>query len=88
MGYHKGDVIHPGQPVAFIGSCAGVEGRLECGKLIRIKGCPVKVRDLAVLLLHKFDIKSPAFDPVNIAKMLCYSSIEAGSKMTLPFRLR
>jgi hypothetical protein len=79
MGYYKGDVIHPGQPVAFIGSCSGVEGKLECGKLIRIKNCPVKVRDLAVLLLHKFDIKSPAFDPANIAKMLYYSGIEAWS---------
>ncbi|MBI5119126.1 DUF362 domain-containing protein [Candidatus Poribacteria bacterium] len=83
MGYYRGDVVHPGQPVALIGSCSGVEGRLECGKAIRIKSCPVKVRDLAVLLLRKFDIRSPAFDPANIAKMLYYSGIEAYSKMTI-----
>ncbi len=81
MGYYKGDVIHPGQPVALIGSCSQVEGKLECGRLIRIKSCPVKVKDLMVTLLHKFDIKSPAFDPSNIAKMIYYSGLEACSKL-------
>ncbi|MBI4832979.1 MAG: DUF362 domain-containing protein [Candidatus Lindowbacteria bacterium] len=84
MGHYKGDVIHPGQPVALIGTCADVEGKFECGKIIRIKGCPVKVRDLAVVLLHKFGMKSPAFDPANIAKMLYYSGIETCSKVGMP----
>ncbi|RJP26284.1 MAG: DUF362 domain-containing protein [Candidatus Abyssobacteria bacterium SURF_5] len=86
MGYYKGDVIHPGQPVALIGTCSDVEGRLECGRIIRIKSCPVKVRDLAVLLLRKFGMKSPAFDVTNISKMIFYSAMEASAKASRSFR--
>jgi uncharacterized protein (DUF362 family) len=86
MGHYRGDVLHPGQPVALIGSCSSVEGRLECGKLHHIKGCPVKVRDLMVSLLHKFGIKSPAFDPVNIGKIVYYTGLEACLKLTSPLR--
>jgi uncharacterized protein (DUF362 family) len=85
MGHYKGDVIHPGQPVALIGTCAQVEGNLEAGKIIRLKGCPVKVVDLALFLLHKFKIRSPAYDPVNFAKLIYHSTIELFLKMKAPF---
>jgi uncharacterized protein (DUF362 family) len=85
MGHYKGDVIHPGQPVALIGTCAGVEGKLEAGKIYRIKGCPPKVSNLAVTLLHKFNIKSPAFEIANIAKIARHSIVEQFMRMFIPF---
>lgn len=85
MGHYKGDVVHPGEPVALIGSCAAVEGRLEAAKVCRIRGCPPKVADLAVTLLHKFDIKSPAFELSNISKIAYHSVVERFMKMSLPF---
>jgi uncharacterized protein (DUF362 family) len=85
MGYYKGDVVHPGEPVALIGECAGVEGRLEAGKVYRLKGCPPKVAYLAIALLHKLNIKSPAFEPVNIAKIVYHSVVELFVKMSIPF---
>jgi hypothetical protein len=88
MGYYKGDVVHPGEPVALIGSCAGVEGRFEAGKVYRISGCPPKVAKLAFTLLHKFGISSPAYEPVNIAKVIYHSIIEVFIKMRLPFSER
>ncbi len=88
MGRYRGDVIHPGEPVALIGTCSGVEGRLEAAKVFRIKGCPPKVARLAVTLLHKFDIKSPAFEPGNIAKIAYHSLVEALAKALIPFSWR
>ena len=88
MGYYKGDVVHPGEPVALIGSCAGVEGRFEAGKVYRIGGCPPKVAKLAFTLLHKFKISSPAFEPVNIAKVVYHFIIELFIKMRIPFSER
>jgi uncharacterized protein (DUF362 family) len=85
MGYYKGDVIHPGEPVALIGTCAGVEGRLEAGKIYRIKGCPPKVANLAITMLHKFDIKSPAFEISTMAKIVYHSIVELFIKMSIPF---
>ena len=85
MGYYKGDVIHPGQPVALIGTCSGVEGRLEAGKVYHIKGCPPKVAELAVTLLHKFDIRSPAFEIGNISKIARHAVVERFMKMLIPF---
>ena len=85
MGHYKGDVVHPGQPVALIGTCSQVEGKFEAGKIIRVKGCPVKVIDLALFHLHKFKIKSPAYDVVNIVKLIYHSIIELCLKMSVPF---
>ena len=77
--------MHPGEPVALIGSCAGVEGRFEAGKVFRVKGCPPKVAKLAVTFLHKFNLRSPAFEPVNVAKVVYHSIVELLIKMTIPF---
>jgi uncharacterized protein (DUF362 family) len=88
MGYYEGDVIHPGEPVALIGSCAGVSGRLEAGKVIRIKGCPVKVADLMFWMLPRFHIKSPASDPRNALMLIYFSIIKLFMRMTIPFRPR
>lgn len=88
MGYYRGDVVHPGEPVALIGSCAEVEGRFEAGKVYRISGCPPKVAKLAFTLLHKFNISSPAFDPVTIAKVVYHSIVELFIKMQIPFSER
>jgi uncharacterized protein (DUF362 family) len=85
MGYYKGDVVHPGEPVALIGNCAGVEGKFEAGKVYHFKGCPPKVADLAIKFLHKFNIKSPAFEPVNLAKIAYHSVAELFMKMMVPF---
>jgi uncharacterized protein (DUF362 family) len=85
MGYYKGDVVHPGEPVALIGKCSGVEGRFEAGKVYRVKGCPPKVADLAFTLLHKFNIKSPAFEIANIAKVAYHLLVELCQKMVRPF---
>jgi len=85
MGHYKGDVIHPNEPVALIGTCSGVEGRIEAGKIFRIKGCPPKVANLSVTLLHKFGIRSPAFELRNIAKVARHSVVEGFAKMLIPF---
>ncbi len=85
MGHYKGDVIHPDGPVALIGTCSGVEGRLEAAKVYHIKGCPPKVAELAVTLLHKFNIKSPAFELRNIAKVARHTVAEQFLKMLIPF---
>ena len=65
-GYYEGDVVHPDDIVVLVGSCAGVSGRLEAKKIIRVKGCPVKVKDLMLFLLFKLGIQSPAFDFRNL----------------------
>ncbi len=86
MGYYKGDVIHPGETVALIGTCAGVSGRLEAGRVIHIKGCPVKVKDLMLFLLWRFRISSPAFDAKNMVKLIYHSVIKAFMQLTVPLR--
>lgn len=86
MGYYHGDVVHPGETVALIGSCSGVSGRLEAGKIIRFKGCPVKVKDLMLFLLYHYRISSPAFDGKNMVKLIYYSIVKFIMQMTIPFR--
>lgn len=88
MGCYEGDVIHPGQPVALIGTCSRVEGKLEAGRIIHIKGCPVKVMKLTVLLLRKFGMRSPAFDVINIAKLVYHSLVELLMKSAVFFSRR
>jgi len=86
MGYYKGDVIHPNGVVAFIGDCTEVEGRLEAGKLVKFKGCPSKVKDLMIFMLHHFKIKSPAFDMLNMVNLIYYSILKLMMQLTIPIR--
>lgn len=86
MGFYEGDVIHPDEIVVLVGSCAGVSGKLEAKKIIRTKGCPVKVKDLMIFLLFKLNIKSPAFDMRNMMMLIYYSIISGWMKLTIPFR--
>jgi hypothetical protein len=86
MGYYDGDVIHPGQPVALIGKCAGVSGKLEAGKIIRFKGCPVKVADLIFFMLPRFGLKSPAADVRNTSMFLYYSLVKLMMQLAAPLR--
>lgn len=86
MGYYKGDVVCPDGAVALIGSCAGVSGRLEAKKIIRIKGCPVTVKDLMLFLLFRLNISSPAFDLRNMMLLIYHSIVSGWMKMTIPLR--
>ncbi len=87
-GYYEGDVVHPDDIVVLVGSCAGVSGRLEAKKIIRVKGCPVKVKDLMLFLLFKLGIQSPAFDFRNLLLLLYYSIVSGWMKATIPIRKR
>ena len=86
MGWYEGDVIHPDDTVVLVGSCAGASGKLEAKKIIRVKGCPVKVKDLMIFLLYKLNIKSPAFDLRNLMLLIYYSIVSGWMKLTIPFR--
>jgi len=86
MGYYRGDVIHPGQTVAFVGDCTEVEGRLEAEKVVRFKGCPSKVKDLMIFMLHHFRIKSPALDLKNMVLLIYHSIIKAWMQLSVPLR--
>jgi len=86
MGYYKGDVCHPGEPVVMIGTCAGVSGRLEAGKIVRIKGCPVKVADLMIFGLRHFKMKSPAWDLRNLMILMYHSIVKMLMQLTAPLR--
>ncbi|WDP86434.1 MAG: DUF362 domain-containing protein [Desulfobacter sp.] len=86
MGFYEGDVICPEGIVALIGTCAGVSGRLEAKKIIRIKGCPVKVKDLMLFLLFRLGIKSPAFDFRNLLLLAYHSLVSSWMKLTIPLR--
>jgi uncharacterized protein (DUF362 family) len=88
MGYYQGDVIHPNDPVVLVGTCAGVSGKLEASKIIRVKGCPVTVKDMMLFLLFRLKIKSPAFDFRNMMLLGYHSVISAWMKRTIPFRKR
>lgn len=86
MGYYEGDVIHPGQTVALIGTCAGVSGKLEAKKIITIKGCPAQVTDLMIWVLPRFGLKSPALDPRNAILLILFSIARFFMQITIPFR--
>lgn len=88
MGYYEGDVIHPDGIVALVGRCAGVSGRLEAKKIIRMQGCPVMVKDLMLFLLFKIGVKSPAFDIRNLFLLIYYSIVSGWMKLTIPLRKR
>ncbi|MFZ2147656.1 MAG: DUF362 domain-containing protein [Sedimentisphaerales bacterium] len=88
IGYYKGDVVHPGEKVALIGSCAGVEGKLVAGKIIRIKGCPVKGMDQAAFLFPRLGIRTPAWKLSNVFGMVYHSIVKGLMLMARPFRKR
>jgi uncharacterized protein (DUF362 family) len=88
IGYYRGDVVHPGEKVALIGSCAGVEGKLVAGKIIRLKGCPAKGMDQAAFLFPRLGIKTPAWKLSNVLEMVYYTVIKRFMLMVKPFRKR
>ena len=88
IGYYRGDVVHPGEKVALIGSCAGVEGKLLAGKIIRLKGCPAKGMDQAAFLFPRLGIKTPAWKLSNVLEMVYYTVIKRFMLMVKPFRKR
>jgi len=88
IGYYKGDVIHPGEKVALIGSCADVEGKLLAGKVVRIKGCPVKGMDQAAFLFPRLGIRTPAWQFSNVLQTIYYTIIKRLMVMVRPFRSR
>ena len=67
-------------------ACAGASGRLEAKKIIRIKGCPVKVKDLMMFLLVRIGVKSPVFDLRNLMLLIYYSAVSGWMKLTIPLR--
>jgi uncharacterized protein (DUF362 family) len=86
IGYYKGDVVHPGEKVALIGSCAGVEGKLIAGKIVRIKGCPVKGVDQAAFLFPRLGIKTPAWKLSNVVGLVYHTAIKRLMLVAKPFR--
>lgn len=86
MGYYYGDVLHPDDTVIIVGTCAGVSGTLEAKKVVRIKGCPVKVADLMIFGLRHLGMKSPAWDPRNMALLVYHSIIKLFMQLTIPLR--
>jgi hypothetical protein len=88
MGYFEGDVIHPGETVVLVGSCAGVGGKFEAKRVIRMKGCPVKVKDLMLFLLFRLGVRSPAFDLRNLMLLIHHSLVSGFLKAAIPFRKR
>jgi uncharacterized protein (DUF362 family) len=88
IGHYRGDVVHPGEKVALIGSCAGVEGKLVAGKIIRMKGCPVKGMDQAAFLFPRLGIRTPAWKLSNVFDMVYHSIVKGIMLMAKPFRKR
>lgn len=88
IGYYRGDVVHPGEKVALIGSCADVEGKLEAGKIIPIKGCPAKGMDQALFLFPRLGIRSAAWTLSSALPMGYYSLYKWMMQMTKVFRER
>jgi len=86
IGYYKGDVVHPGEKVALIGSCSGVEGKLEAGKIIRMKGCPAKGMEQGMFLLPRLGIKSAAWTLSSVLAMGYHSVVKGFMQMIRPFR--
>ena len=88
IGYYKGDVVHPGEKVALIGSCAAVEGRLVASRILRVKGCPAKGMDQATFLFPRLGIKTPAWSFRNVLEMLYFSIVKGVMVVIKPFGRR
>jgi hypothetical protein len=72
----------------MVGTCAGVSGRLEAGRVIHMKGCPVKVADLMIFGLRHFKMKSPAWDMRNFPLLIYHSLAKLFMQITVPLRSR
>lgn len=86
IGHYRGDVLHPGEKVALIGSCAGVDGKLEADKVIRIKGCPAKGVAQAAFLFPRLGIRTPAWKLSNVLGIAYHSLMKRLMLMIKPFR--
>jgi len=86
MGHWEGDVIHPDGMVFLVGSGAGVGGTLKTPKVVRLRGCPVKVKDLMRFLLVRLNINSPVFDLRSLILPAYHAIVSGWIKLTLPFR--
>jgi len=86
IGHYRGDVVHPGEKVALIGSCAGVEGKLVASKIVRIKGCPAKGVDQAAFLFPRLGIKTPAWKLSNVVGLAYHGTVKRLMLMTKPFQ--
>jgi hypothetical protein len=64
---HDGDVILPDGPVLMVGDCTRVLGRLEAGKIYRVRGCPIGARDLMLKIPFIFKLPSPMLDARDAA---------------------
>ena len=54
--------------------------------LIRLRGCPVKVKDLMIFLLIRLNIKSPVFDLKNGMLPAYHSFVSGWMALIIPFR--
>ena len=88
MGAYDGDVMHPGEPVVLVGDCTRVSGKLEAAKVIRFAGCPPKVATLMTMMPRHFGMRSPAWEPVNLIKVVFFSLLKAFMRVTIPLRRR
>ncbi len=79
-GIYDGDVDMPGCPVFLVGKCTRVTGRLNAGKVYRVKGCPIGARALFVKLPSVFKLPSPMFDVRDVA-LFIVNSVEKGMSM-------
>jgi uncharacterized protein (DUF362 family) len=61
-GRYRGNIIMPDLPVLLVGTCTKVEGRLEAGKIYRIRGCPMGAKDLFIKIPMIFGMPSPMMD--------------------------
>jgi uncharacterized protein (DUF362 family) len=81
MGIYKGDVIHPNEPVLMLGDCTRVDGKLEAGKIVRVKGCPLGTKQLFLMLPFTFGMSSPLLDPRDATLFIYNSVIKAGKRL-------
>jgi hypothetical protein len=81
MGIYKGDVIHPNEPVLMLGDCTRVDGKLEAGKIVRVKGCPLGTKQLFLMLPFTFGMSSPLLDPRDASLFIYNSVIKAGKRL-------
>ena len=66
QGIYKGDIDMPGLPVLMLGRCTKVEGKITAGRIYRIKGCPIGVKQLMIKIPFIFGLPSPMLDVRDI----------------------
>jgi uncharacterized protein (DUF362 family) len=72
-GIYSGDVVHPGETVVLVGDCTRVDGRLEAGRVKKIKGCPVGASKLLLTLPIYYKMPSPMTDMRSAGQFVYYS---------------